>query len=84
MYGDERGLESGRRTSGSSEVADAARYGNPDGPSFEFLVAKHQREGLEGDAVYDAIVGSSDKTAADFNEKFRPGEPRGLTDADED
>jgi hypothetical protein len=38
---------------------DITEYGHQDGPTFEFLVAKLKDEGLEGEAVYEAIIGGS-------------------------
>ena len=49
---------------------DLQVYGNPDGPTFDQLVAKNQEKGLQGDAVYEAIVGSSNRTNKDYNEKY--------------
>lgn len=57
------------------EVADLQKrdmqvYGNPDGPTFEQLVSKNRNRGLQGDAVYEDIVGSSNRTNADYNKRF--------------
>ena len=41
---------------------DQAKYGNPDGPTFEWLVENLEREGLTGDAAYEAIVEGSFRT----------------------
>jgi hypothetical protein len=49
---------------------DREKYGNPDGPGFEDLVARNREKGLTGDAVYDDIVGSSNRTDRATNEKF--------------
>lgn len=49
---------------------DQEKYGNPDGPGFEDLVARNREKGLTGDAVYDDIVGSSNRTDRATNEKF--------------
>lgn len=39
---------------------DIKKYGNPDGPTFDYLVAQAARKGLEDDRIYEAIiVGSS-------------------------
>ena len=46
---------------------DMAEYGNPDGPTFEFLVGKLEEAGLEGDAVYEAIINGSYRTDARVN-----------------
>ena len=49
---------------------DTAKYGNPDGPTFELLVAKLSSIGLEGDAIYEAIVDNSYRTDAELNRKL--------------
>jgi len=49
---------------------DMAKYGNPDGPPFEFLVERLQAAGLEGDAIYQAIIDHSYQTDAELNKKL--------------
>lgn len=49
---------------------DIAEYGNPDGPTFEFLVERLKAVGLEGDAVYEAIIEGSYRTNAEVNGKL--------------
>lgn len=49
---------------------DQAKYGNPDGPTFAYLVAQNQKRGLTGDAVYEEIVGSSNRTSEEYNTRF--------------
>ena len=51
-------------------AADLKDYGNPDGPTFDQLVAKQRAKGLEGDAVYEAILGSSQRTNASVNQRL--------------
>lgn len=46
---------------------DMAVYDNPDGPTFEFLVEKLVEAGLEGDAIYEAIIEGSYRTDAGIN-----------------
>jgi len=46
---------------------DREKYGTPDGPSFEYLVERARQKGLEGDAVYESIVESAQKTDAATN-----------------
>ncbi len=46
---------------------DIAEYGNSDGPAFEFLVEKLKQAGLEGEAVYEAIINGSYHTNAGVN-----------------
>lgn len=41
---------------------DMERYGNPDGPTFEWLVEKARGKGLEGDAIYEEIIESAQRT----------------------
>ena len=48
---------------------DKEKYGNPDGPTFSYLVEKNRKEGLEGDQVYEAIIESSSRTSAAYNKK---------------
>lgn len=49
---------------------DIDLYGNPDGPTFDFLVEKLQNEGLEGNDVYKAIIEDSYHTNAGVNKKL--------------
>lgn len=49
---------------------DQEKYGNLDGPTFEYLVQKNRENGLEGDAVYEKIIGSANRTNETYNEKF--------------
>jgi hypothetical protein len=49
---------------------DLQKYGSPDGPTFESLVAHEQQKGLAGDAVYEAIVSSAQRTDRAVNEAF--------------
>lgn len=49
---------------------DQEKYGNPDGPTFEYLYAKNKAKGLEGDAIYEAIIGSSTRTNKEVNDRF--------------
>lgn len=51
------------------QARDQEKYGNPDGPTFDQLVAQNREKGLQGDAVYDAIVGSANRTDAAYNRK---------------
>jgi hypothetical protein len=46
---------------------DRAKYGAPDGPSFEFLVERAAEKGLTGDAIYASIVESAQRTDAATN-----------------
>jgi len=46
---------------------DMAISGNTDGPTFEFLVQKLREAGLEGDAIYEAIIEGAHRTDAGIN-----------------
>ena len=48
--------------------------GNPDGPTFEQLVAEHSRL-LSGDAILERIIEGAKVTDQQMNERFRPGPP---------
>ncbi|KIG14077.1 hypothetical protein DB30_07264 [Enhygromyxa salina] len=54
----------------SLRARDQAKYGNPDGPTLEYLVDKNRGKGLEGDAVYEAIIESSSRTDEQTNKRF--------------
>jgi len=49
---------------------DMAIYGNPDGPTFEFLVEQGRRAGLEEQAIYEAIIEGSYRTNVGINRSF--------------
>ncbi len=49
---------------------DIAEYGNPDGPTFEFLVEKLKDVGFEEDAIYEAIIDGSYRTNAGVNRRL--------------
>jgi hypothetical protein len=49
---------------------DQAKYGSPDGPTFDWLVTHEQQKGLSGDAVDEAIVESAQRTDRAVNEAF--------------
>ncbi len=49
---------------------DMVKYGNPEGPTFEFLIERLRNSGLEGDAVYEAIVDNSYRTDAELSRKL--------------
>jgi hypothetical protein len=52
------------------EERDREKYGNPDGPTFEWLVEKAGEKGLTGDAVYEEVVSSAQRTDAATNKAF--------------
>ncbi|HVH45175.1 MAG TPA: hypothetical protein VM925_22640 [Labilithrix sp.] len=43
-------------------------YGHPDGPTFDELVERERKRGGAGDAAYESIVESSQRTDAIVNE----------------
>lgn len=49
---------------------DMKKYGNPDGPTFEYLVKQNRDNGLTGNDIYEAIVNSSERTNKEYNEKY--------------
>ena len=49
---------------------DKEKYGNPDGPTFAYLVQQNRNKGLKGDAVFEDIIGSANRTNAEYNAKF--------------
>jgi hypothetical protein len=51
-------------------LRDQEKYGSPDGPTFDMLVEKAKKAGTTGDAVYDGIIASSQRTDEKFNEAF--------------
>jgi hypothetical protein len=46
---------------------DREKYGTPDGPSYTYLVERAQQKGLTGDAVYQSIIDSAQRTDAATN-----------------
>lgn len=44
------------------EDRDRAKYGTPDGPTFDWLVKRAEEKGLHGEAVFEEIVTSSQRT----------------------
>lgn len=48
-------------------LRDIVKYGTPDGPTFEYLVAELESEGLSGNAVFEAIIKGSYRTNAGFD-----------------
>ncbi|MEZ4464099.1 MAG: hypothetical protein R3F43_06150 [bacterium] len=59
---------------------DQAKYGDPEGPTFEWLVKKARGRGLEGDAIYTDIIRSAGHTNDEVNASL--GIPR-LQEAEE-
>lgn len=51
------------------QARDLVKYGNPDGPTFEYLVAKGQKKGLPDSSVYQGIIESSSRTNPGYNQR---------------
>ena len=49
---------------------DSAKYGNPDGPTFEQLFDQAKAKGLNDDRAYQEILSSSTATDHTTNRKF--------------
>lgn len=52
---------------GQLRVRDSQKYGNPDGPTFEFLVDQAKNHGARGDAIYDSVLSGSMRTNKNYN-----------------
>lgn len=57
-----------------SEVAvlrqrDQAKYGNPDGPTFDYLINKGIAKGKKVEEVYKGMISSSSRTDTRFNDQ---------------
>jgi hypothetical protein len=50
---------------------DIKFYGNPDGPSFEYLVRQAVARGLQGEKIYQSIINSSSLTDLQVNKKLQ-------------
>lgn len=46
---------------------DNKKYGNPDGPTFDYLINYHKESGFSGDEVFERIIESSSRTSPVFN-----------------
>ncbi len=55
------------------QARDMAKYGNPDGPTFDQLVKGAESKGMTGDARFEHIVGSSSRTDAGYNARHGIG-----------
>jgi len=52
------------------QARDLDKYGNPDGPTFEYLVDRAGQKGLTGDAVFTSIIDSAQVTDAATNQSM--------------
>jgi hypothetical protein len=65
-----RGMMADRVALRMLQARDTKKYGNPDGPTFEWLVKRYGAQGLKGDAVYEAIIRGASKTDPKTNRRF--------------
>lgn len=49
---------------------DIAKFGAPDGPTLDFLIERLMEAGLEGEAVYEAIIDQSYRADAELDRKL--------------
>lgn len=49
------------------QARDKQKYGNPNGPTFEYLLKKNTDKGLSLEAAYQAIIESSSRTDSKYN-----------------
>lgn len=49
------------------QARDIAKYGNPNGPSFEYLLKKNTDKGLSPEEGYQSIIDSSSRVSAVYN-----------------
>lgn len=49
------------------QARDLAKYGNPNGPTFEYLVKKNTDMGASLDEAYQSIIDSSSRTDSKYN-----------------
>lgn len=52
------------------KARDLKEYGDPNGPTFEFLVEKARKDGFEGDKIYEEIISESYSTNKLVDKKF--------------
>ncbi len=50
---------------------DREKYGNPDGPTFDYLVKKNTDNGASLDEAYQSIIDSSSRTSAVYNNQCK-------------
>jgi hypothetical protein len=49
---------------------DLGKYGDPDGPTFDYLVDHWKRLGLKGDKIYEAIIEDAQMTNVVIDQKL--------------
>lgn len=55
------------------QARDKEKYGNPDGPTFEWLMEQNRKKGMSENDAYLAIIGSSERTNTEVNKAFDSG-----------
>lgn len=50
---------------------DLKVYGNPNGPTFEYLVAEAEMSGLTGDEIFEWIIKGAQRTNVEVNKRFQ-------------
>jgi len=70
-----RAMMSDRHEVDDLHARDQAKYGHPDGPEFDQLVEHERGKGLTGDAAFEAIVASSQRTDGAVNEMLGVAPP---------
>ena len=65
-----RAMMSSREEVDDLRKRDQEKYGNPDGPTFVLLLEKAKQKGKAGDALYDSIIESAQRTDQKTNQKF--------------
>lgn len=53
------------------QARDLGKYGNPDGPTYDYLVKKSTDKGLSKEAAYKNIIASSSRVSPVFNAKCK-------------
>ena len=46
---------------------DMTKYGNPDGPTFDYLMEKNTKNGLSQEEAYESIIQSASRTSKVYN-----------------
>jgi hypothetical protein len=49
------------------QARDQAKYGSPDGPTFEWLMKQLAHKGISGDVAYEEIIKSAQRTEETMN-----------------
>ena len=65
-----RAMMSSRAEVLALQKRDTDKYGSPDGPTFDYLVESGKKKGAAGDAIYEGIVESAQRTDPKTNAAF--------------